>query len=205
MGSSGRTSIRRAGVFVRSGDLAFLPHLLFGTPIKSHSFRTFPARSRLSAGGRPHNGAALRGLPIHPPWHAHNRPCGSTGLAQAFSASDKEPHKAAAAGGEGRAAEGESSAAAGRGAVQRPRASSKAGGGRGRSRPGLSLEANFSSSSETLEVGQSLSLTKAGPPAPSQCIWVKCSGGVCMAGAGITKSSTSGDPEPPSSLFGSQH
>lgn len=49
MGSSGGTSIRRAGVFVRTGDLAFLPHLLFGTPIKSHSFRTFPARSRLSA------------------------------------------------------------------------------------------------------------------------------------------------------------
>lgn len=38
-----------AGVFVRAGDFAFLPHLLFGTPIKSHSFRTFPARSRLSA------------------------------------------------------------------------------------------------------------------------------------------------------------
>lgn len=44
----GRQS-RRAAVFVRSGDFAFLPHLLFGTPIKSHSFRTFPARSRLSA------------------------------------------------------------------------------------------------------------------------------------------------------------
>lgn len=38
-----------AGVFVRAGDLAFLPHLLFGTPMKSHSSRTFPARSRLSA------------------------------------------------------------------------------------------------------------------------------------------------------------
>lgn len=49
MGSSGGTSIRRSGVFVRLGDFAFLPHLLFGTPIKSHSFRTFPARSRLSA------------------------------------------------------------------------------------------------------------------------------------------------------------
>lgn len=48
-GELGGTSIRRAGVFVRTGDLAFLPHLLFGTPIKSHSFRTFPARSRLSA------------------------------------------------------------------------------------------------------------------------------------------------------------
>lgn len=49
MGSWGGRQSRRAGVFVRAGDFAFLPHLLFGTPIKSHSFRTFPARSRLSA------------------------------------------------------------------------------------------------------------------------------------------------------------
>lgn len=48
-GARGGRQSRRAGVFVRLGDFAFLPHLLFGTPIKSHSFRTFPARSRLSA------------------------------------------------------------------------------------------------------------------------------------------------------------
>lgn len=48
-GARGGRQSRRAGVFVRAGDFAFLPHLLFGTPIKSHSFRTFPARSRLSA------------------------------------------------------------------------------------------------------------------------------------------------------------
>lgn len=90
--------------FVRdSNKKPFFPHLPGPEPPFSQA--------------RPHNGAALRGLPIHPPWHAHNRPCGSTGLAQAFSASDKEPHKAAAAGGEGRAAEGESSAAAGRSAA----------------------------------------------------------------------------------------
>lgn len=52
-GARGGRQSRRAGVFVRAGDFAFLPHLLFGTPIKSHSFRTFPARSRLSAGPGP--------------------------------------------------------------------------------------------------------------------------------------------------------
>ena len=48
-GARGGRQSRRAEVFVRAGDFAFLPHLLFGTPIKSHSFRTFQARSRLSA------------------------------------------------------------------------------------------------------------------------------------------------------------
>lgn len=203
MGSSGRTSIRRAGVFVRAGDLAFLPHLLFGTPIKSHSFRTFPARSRLSAGGRPHNGGALRGLPIHPPWHAHNRPCGSTGLAQAFSASDKEPHKAAAAGGEGRAAEGESSAAAGRGTVQRPRASSKAGWRPREEPPKAEPGGQLFFFLGDPGGGAESQFDQGGSPAPSQCIWVKCSGCVCVGGD--YKVPDLRRPRASSSLFGSQH
>lgn len=162
-GARGGTSIRRSGVFVRAGDLAFLPHLLFGTPIKSHSFRTFPARSRLSAGAGPtmarrseaspftRLGTLTIGRVAALASHRH-----SPGVTR----SRIKPRPPGEKGGRPR---GKARPRRGAARCSAPGQAPRPGGGRGRSRPRLSLEANFSSSSETLEVGQSPSLTKAGP------------------------------------------
>lgn len=197
MGSSGGTSIRRAGVFVRTGDLAFLPHLLFGTPIKSHSFRTFPARSRLSARPGP---TMARRSEASPFTRLGTLTIGRVAAQASHRHSPQvtrsriKPRPPGEKGGRPRGR-----ARPRQGAMQRPRARWKARWWPRKEPPKAEPGGELFGLSWRPSKWGSLSLTEAGPRTKSVHL-DKCSGGW-----GITKSWTSEDPEPPSSLFGPQH
>lgn len=198
MGSSGGTSIRRAGVFVRTGDLAFLPHLLFGTPIKSHSFRTFPARSRLSARPGP---TMARRTEASPFTRLGTLTIGRVAAQASHRHSPQvtrsriKPRPPGEKGGRPRGR-----ARPRRGAMQRPRARLKARWWPRKEPPKAEPGSELSVFLGDPRSGTESQLDPGRSPAPSQSIWIKCSGGW-----GITKSWTSEDPEPPSSLLGPQH